>query len=598
MDLSKHNGFPPLFAVAFIIVVLLALGMRLHHLDHESLWMDEIHQTSFYSDSFKDIIPRAASQQQPPLDYWIGHIVQTFSSSDFAVRLPAALFGTGSVVLLMFIVAKTCTWPIALATGTIMAMLPFHIYFSQEARPYSLPIFLLLALILSLNTVVQRDPPGIRHVLALLIVSIGFLHSRALVPLVVVSTTVLIILVRLALSVRFSVDRPRELQKQLLLASAILILSITIYLPALRLILEMGMRYAPEAPRLDLWAILEGISKFSFGPIWRAYIIQMEPLGWALLPLIVLGPVFAVKSWKKNFLIFATTFLLPIACVVHLVLFRAKTANLFLPRYPIYIFPLTLILVAFTCQRLMNLLRSMKRAAMLRGVLLIAVGLAIIVVGHRALVFKSVRKKTDWRALCHYLESSFGTEHVLIFDSLKPYNEWEPTFYGFGRYYKGRSPCLSVEKMPFFAHMMAEDTYHKPIFILYYPRDVFLTPYSEYPISTSSLPPFDGKGIKRDPSMTVTDFTGFSVIQTKKASKNLAKDTLRIMESLIATLPSDSSTVELHLAAASLAGALGLQGAEKHLAKAEALVPRPDAARVRAICAVIQDRTSRNSNKK
>jgi len=56
------------------------------------------------------------------------------------------------------------------------------------------------------------------------------------------------------------------------------------------------------------------------------------------------------------------------------------------------------------------------------------------------------------------------------------------------------------------------------------------------------------------------------------------------VEKLIVVLPSDSSTVELHLAAASLAAALGLHSAEDHLAKAETLVPSQALPRVTAIC--------------
>ena len=210
VDLFKYNRLPPLSVLAAVFVVLMALGLRLHHLDHESLWMDEIHQTSIYDDNFTNIVQKAASKQiQPPLDYWIGRVVVSFSSSDFAMRLPAALFGAGSVLLLMAIVAKACSWPVALVAGTIMAMLPFHIYFSQEARPYSLPIFLLLALILSLNTVVKRDPPAIRSVFLLLIVSVCFLYSRALAPLVVVTALVMIVLLRFALSIRFAYHTAR-----------------------------------------------------------------------------------------------------------------------------------------------------------------------------------------------------------------------------------------------------------------------------------------------------------------------------------------------------------------------------------------------------
>ena len=584
MNLPKYNRSTLCYLIIASLITLLALSLRLHHLDYESLWMDEIHQTSTYTDSFEGIIFSAAAEQQPPLDYWIGHVVQQFSSSDFAVRLPAALFGAGSVALLMFIIAKASTWPVALVAGAIMAMLPFHIYFSQEARPYSLPMFLLLALLLSVRRIARKDdPPGGRHVIIMLIVSVGFLHARALAPLVVVTAMVPIVLLRFALSVRHDDETAKGWQKQLLLASVMLILSVTLYMPSFRLILETGQRYAPDASRLDLGVILDGVSKFSFWPLWRAYIVQMEPLGLALLPLLVIAPILAVKSWKTDFLVFLTALLLPMACVLHLVVFEAKTAWTFRPPYPIYILPLALILTAFTFQRILDLIRPMKKGTILRGVLLVAVGLTIFAVGQRAFALKSVKKKTDWRGLTDYLERSPDDKQALIFDSLKPYGKWEPTFYGFGRYYDGQSLCLSVGSMPPAAQLMAEDTSREPVFILFCPGDYFLTPYSEYPIA-SPKPPFDDRGIKQNHLLTITDFTGFRVIRLNKTSGILGNDALQIIESLIPTVPSDSSTVELHLAAASLAGALGLQTAEDHLAKAELLAPGQALPRVRAIC--------------
>jgi 4-amino-4-deoxy-L-arabinose transferase-like glycosyltransferase len=68
--------------------------------------MDEIRQTSFYANPLTEIIDNSASQNQPPLDYWLGHLVHFLTSSDFAVRLPAALFGTGSVLLLVILISQ------------------------------------------------------------------------------------------------------------------------------------------------------------------------------------------------------------------------------------------------------------------------------------------------------------------------------------------------------------------------------------------------------------------------------------------------------------------------------------------------------------
>ena len=154
--MPSHDSIGPvkkqvLPLVSLTILFLFALGLRIHHLDFESLWMDELRQVSYYPHTFVNIIYKAATQQQPPLDYWIGHLVVIFSNSDFAVRLPAALFGTGSVILITILVGRVCGWSIALGTGLIAALLPFNLRFSQEARPYAIAIFFLLAVLWSLD---------------------------------------------------------------------------------------------------------------------------------------------------------------------------------------------------------------------------------------------------------------------------------------------------------------------------------------------------------------------------------------------------------------------------------------------------------------
>ena len=84
-----------------IALGLLALALRLQGLDADSMFMDEIHQFTFYTGSLADAFNGSARQQQPPLDYLLGFLVYQVNQGDFALRLPAALFGTGSVMLII-----------------------------------------------------------------------------------------------------------------------------------------------------------------------------------------------------------------------------------------------------------------------------------------------------------------------------------------------------------------------------------------------------------------------------------------------------------------------------------------------------------------
>ncbi len=233
--------------ISILLLVGFALILRIHHLDHESLWMDEIRQTSYYANSLTEIIDKAASQNQPPLDYWIGHIINFVSTSDFAVRLPAALFGTGSVFLLVMLISQISSWPVACCFGIISALLPFNLYYSQEARPYAIAVFLFLCILWTLNRFLST--PRIKKLIAasaLFFLSIAFLHSRALSPLVITVCLLFILTLSLFFNLRPIGIVGIEQKRLIILAFSVFILAILFYLPSLKIILVKSKRLVPD----------------------------------------------------------------------------------------------------------------------------------------------------------------------------------------------------------------------------------------------------------------------------------------------------------------------------------------------------------------
>lgn len=72
---QKRTGLIKLISykwLVFFVITFLALLVRLHNLDHESLFMDEIHQVSYYKGTISEITNGAIGMQQPPLDSWVG----------------------------------------------------------------------------------------------------------------------------------------------------------------------------------------------------------------------------------------------------------------------------------------------------------------------------------------------------------------------------------------------------------------------------------------------------------------------------------------------------------------------------------------------
>jgi mannosyltransferase len=82
----------------------------------------------------------------PPLSYLLLHFwMQTFGSSEVAVRSLAALFGVGTVVAL-YLLGRVLWGPIAgLAAALFLALSQFNVQYSHNARMYTLMTFLTAA---------------------------------------------------------------------------------------------------------------------------------------------------------------------------------------------------------------------------------------------------------------------------------------------------------------------------------------------------------------------------------------------------------------------------------------------------------------------
>ena len=565
--------------ISIILLIGLSLILRIHHLDHESLWMDEIRQTSFYANPLTEIIDNSASQNQPPLDYWLGHFVYYLSSSDFAVRLPAALFGTGSVLLLVILISQISSWSIACGFGIISALLPFNLYYSQEARPYAIATFLFLCMFWVLNNFLNSNRKKmVVPSLSLLFFSTIFLYSRALSPLVVTVCLVLILISWCVLLYKNTDIWVAEKRRLVMLSCSSLILALLIYMPSLKIIIVKSERYFSDTSMgLNIDRIISTLINFDLFPIWRAYVVQSEPITYPLLLLVCLSPFFGWQSrhHRNSSIWILAILLLPMACILNLLVFQVKSDLPFRPAYVSYILPMVFIVGSISLQGLWMLTTRTRWVYLTRTIILVGVGIFSLQTVMAAIEFKSMKRKPDWRGVSAFLSKKYDSRHVLIFDCFSNYGEWEPTFHGFPLYYRGQSPLDSIGQIPAHAHKFTALP-HNPIVILFQWREYYLTPHSPYPILSVPYPgmqSIDYQKLSQDPLLNCTKFTGFLLIQLKEKSNNLALDTYAIVKRLLVHYPRGSWTVELHLAAAALARAINKDDWQYHLAKAEDIAP-------------------------
>jgi uncharacterized membrane protein len=124
---------------------VLAAGLRLPFLDHQSLWLDEIYTRSILGESSLAGLWRhiEATESTPPLYYVLGWLLQVRSA--MAMRLIPALALTATVPAGYLAFRRLIGSPAALAAAATLAVNPMLVAYSTDARSYGL--FVLSALL-------------------------------------------------------------------------------------------------------------------------------------------------------------------------------------------------------------------------------------------------------------------------------------------------------------------------------------------------------------------------------------------------------------------------------------------------------------------
>ncbi len=129
------------------LIFLLGLVLRIYDLGSESMWVDEEVSVAVAKLDLVALIKYnfLNDQNHPPLYFAILHYgVLIFGDSEFASRLPSAIFGSFSIIAIYMVGRLAFNKNVGLLAALILATSTFHISYSQEARSYSLLVFLTL----------------------------------------------------------------------------------------------------------------------------------------------------------------------------------------------------------------------------------------------------------------------------------------------------------------------------------------------------------------------------------------------------------------------------------------------------------------------
>ena len=131
-------------------VLLLAFVLRTVNLN-QSLWLDEAVQAVTAKGPFLGIFEELRGDFHPPLYHiLLWGWTRIFGASEVSLRMPSVIFGTATIWVLYLITKQIVPkkfsifnfqFSIPEIAALFLATAPFHIYYSQEARMYSMTTF-------------------------------------------------------------------------------------------------------------------------------------------------------------------------------------------------------------------------------------------------------------------------------------------------------------------------------------------------------------------------------------------------------------------------------------------------------------------------
>ncbi len=443
-----------------IVILIVAFGLRLYHLDFQSIWWDEGHSIFVASHPMAEIPTLPAMDVHPPAYFALLRLWSAWAgSSEFALRYLSVIFSLMTVALMWRFGAKIIgllkdtatsknyTSPLPVLAALMAALSPMYVAYAQEVRSYAMITFLAVVSTLALWKIVfagsQSTPHRHRATIALYILSTAaclYTHYFTIFLLLFQNLVWLIwaILPRppIPSAPPHKIYRRSKIKIWIPTQAAILLL----FLPQLRLALRQVTSYTN--PNLIPPTLPYFISRS-----WQAYTagltINPTPAQWAGwsfagVLLITWTLVFIVLSKSRRppdkpktatpestlhpFLFLLAWFTIPLA--IYFVILQRRPS--FEPRYLMLVTPALFLLPAFGLAQLRYLKKYAERIAYyvlrISYYVLLAVTLCTLIVGLYHYYTNETFFKDDSAGVARWLATETTANDIVYVDVPHPFH--------------------------------------------------------------------------------------------------------------------------------------------------------------------------------
>jgi mannosyltransferase len=147
------------YAQILVSLIISGVILRFYNLGYNSLWLDEAVTYDTSIKSFGEIWTIISSGDfNPPLFYWIEHVMLFLGNNEFILRIIPAILGILTIPLFYLVGKELLDRNVGILAAALLAFSSFHIYYSQEARAYSAMLFFAsLSILFFLKAVQEND---------------------------------------------------------------------------------------------------------------------------------------------------------------------------------------------------------------------------------------------------------------------------------------------------------------------------------------------------------------------------------------------------------------------------------------------------------
>jgi mannosyltransferase len=323
----------PLDLILLGFISVLAAFIRFHSLAAKSFWFDEgvsvgIARLDWYN--FARILWRREANMS--LYYFLLHFWLYFGGSEFFVRTLSVLFAIASVPVIYLLGRRLFDARVGLIAAALLAVNAYHVQYSQDARSYSLMVFLCLLSSLYFLKCLNEPSRGNRA---------AYILSSALAVYAQFVSLLLVIVQWMSLKMLDQERVPQQIRRDwrwiALFVSPVIVFAATTGTGPLRWVQRPGLK--------DLWIFAGNLTGNGGTWLLLAYVAACAA---ACIPVLRGRALRRVswEDWRYRFLLCWLIFPILLTLGVSLV------KPLFVPRYFIFCLPALLLLVACGIARL------------------------------------------------------------------------------------------------------------------------------------------------------------------------------------------------------------------------------------------------------